>query len=161
MVRAWRSNGTAAGVGWAPQHRPACAACPVSGSPAWAAFVCGGAWACQDLWEHYAFTLDEDYLRAVWPTLRGSAQFFLDLLVKDPKTGYLVTVADTNFDHAYRRPDGSTASLCIAPTPSNMMVRQLFLNCIAASKVLNPRCRPAGTNGKGGHAIAAHDGEPG
>jgi alpha-L-fucosidase 2 len=145
MIQEWSVDGARVAKnwygcrGWVGHHNIDLwrAACPVSGDPCWAAFVCGGAWGCQDLWEHYAFTQDREYLRQVWPTLRGAAEFFLDLLVKDPKTGYLVTVADTNFENAYRRPDGSATSLCIAPTPSNMMVRQLFLNCIAATKVLN------------------------
>ena len=145
---AWSGNGalTARRVaenwygcrGWVGHHN--CdlwrAACPVNGNPVWAAFTCGGAWACQDLWEHYAFTGDAEYLREVWPTLRGAAEFFLDFLAKDPRTGYLVTAPDTNFENGFRRPDGAAGAVCMAPTPSNQMVRQLLLNCIAASKVL-------------------------
>ena len=112
-------------------------ACPVGGDCVWAAFPCGGAWACQDLWEHYAFTLDKAYLREVWPTLRGNAEFFLDFLFEDPKTGYLVTGPDTNFENGFTKPGGPGAALCLGPTPSNMMVRQLFLNSIAASKILD------------------------
>lgn len=107
-------------------------ACPVGGNAVWAAFPCGGAWACQDLWEHYAFTLDKNYLRDVWPTLRGAAEFFLEFLIQDPKTGHLVTAPDTNFENSHSRGPG----LAMGPTPSSMMVRELFENCIAASKVL-------------------------
>ena len=124
--------------GWVGHHN--CdiwrAACPTQGTAMWAAFPCGGAWACQQVWEHYSFTLDEEYLEELWPTLRGSAEFFLDFLVEDPVSGYLVTTCDVNFENSFTKPDGKGASLCLGPTPSNMMVRELFLNCIEASKVL-------------------------
>ena len=139
MIREWSVDGARVAKswygcrGWVGHHNIDLwrNAAPVSGNPVWAAFICGGAWACQDLWEHYAFSRDPAYLAEIWPTLRGSAEFFLDLMVKDPKTGYLVTVADTNFENGYTR-----GALCLAPTPSNMMVRQLFINCIAASELL-------------------------
>lgn len=149
LVREWSVDGTRVAQtwygcrGWVGHHN--CdlwrRACPVSGNPVWAAFTCGGAWACQDLWEHYAFNRDEKYLREVWPTLRGAAEFFLDFLVKDPQTGFLVTAPDTNFENNFRKPDGRQGAVCMAPTPSNQMVRQLLLNCIAACGVL--RCDEA------------------
>jgi len=30
-----------------------------SGDPVWANWAMGGAWLCQHLWEHYAFTSDK------------------------------------------------------------------------------------------------------
>jgi alpha-L-fucosidase 2 len=145
LVREWSVDGARVARqwygchGWVAHHN--CdlwrAACPVNGNPVWAAFTCGGAWACQDLWEHYAFTGDKEYLREVWPTLRGAGEFFLEFLAKDPVTGYLVTAPDTNFENGFRRPDGRQGALCMAPTPSNQMVRQLLLNCIAATRELN------------------------
>jgi alpha-L-fucosidase 2 len=145
LVREWSVDGARVAQnwygcrGWVAHHNADLwrTASPVNGDPRWAAFTCGGAWACQALWEHYAFTRDEKYLREVWPTLRGSAEFFLDFLVKDPVTGYLVTAPDTNFENFYKRPDGQQTALCVSPTPSNQMIRQLFLNCIAATKELN------------------------
>jgi alpha-L-fucosidase 2 len=116
-------------------------ACPVGGNAVWAAFVSGGAWACRDLWEHYAFTLDKEYLRDVWPTLRGAGAFFLDYLIEDPRSGFLVTAPDTNFENWFKKPDGSSGKgLCLGPTPSSMMVRQLFADVMAASVVLD--CDP-------------------
>ena len=38
----------------------------------WGTFYSGGAWVCQMMWEHYAFTRDQSYLRMVYPTIRGS-----------------------------------------------------------------------------------------
>jgi len=51
----------------------------------------GGAWLCQHLWEHYTFTGDAHFLRRYYPVMKGAAQFLLELLVEDPKHGWLVT----------------------------------------------------------------------
>ena len=49
----------------------------------------GGAWLSTHLWEHYLFTGDKQFLRdTAYPLMKGAALFFVDALVKDPKTGY-------------------------------------------------------------------------
>ena len=80
-------------------------------------------------------------LRDAWPVLKGAAEFYLDTLVEDPETHCLVTCPDISFEQEYRRPDGKVASLCAGPTASMMMVRQLFENCIAASRMLKTDTR--------------------
>jgi alpha-L-fucosidase 2 len=109
---------------------------PVGGSARWTIFQVGGAWLCQHLWEHYAYSSDTNYLRSVWPVLRGAAQFYLDSLVEEPTHRWLVTGPDTNFENAYRRPDGSTGVVCLGPTGSMQIIRELFRNCIEASRIL-------------------------
>ena len=44
-----------------------------------------GAWLCQHLWEHYAFSGDRQFLERAWPIMQESAEFYLDLLVEDPQ----------------------------------------------------------------------------
>jgi hypothetical protein len=52
----------------------------------------GGAWLCQHLWEHYAFSGgDKEILKEIYPLLKGSAEFLSSILVEYPKYGYLVT----------------------------------------------------------------------
>ena len=51
----------------------------------------GGAWLCQHLWEHYAFTGDQEFLKEYYPVMKGAAQFLLELMVEDPKHHWLVT----------------------------------------------------------------------
>ena len=43
----------------------------------------GGAWLCQHLWEHYAFTGDRAFLQEYYPILKGAAQFLLEVLVDE------------------------------------------------------------------------------
>ena len=59
--------------------------------PGWGLHVGASAWMNQHLWEHYAFTKDEAYLKKVFPILESAAVFYLDWVVKDPVSGKLVS----------------------------------------------------------------------
>jgi alpha-L-fucosidase 2 len=65
-------------------------AAPMDG-PTWGTFTVGGAWLTTHLWEHYLYTLDRDYLREVYPVIKGSVDFFMDFLVEHPNGKWLVT----------------------------------------------------------------------
>jgi alpha-L-fucosidase 2 len=54
------------------------ATAPMDG-PSWGAWPVGGAWLTTHLWEHYLFTEDEDYLREVYPIMRGAVMFLSDI----------------------------------------------------------------------------------
>lgn len=110
---------------------------PVAGSALWSIFQVGGTWLCQHVWDHYAFSGDAEYLRRVWPTMKGAARFHLDNLMQEPTHGWLVTGPDTNFENPFRKPNGETGCTCMGPTASMQMVRELFQNCVQASKILD------------------------
>lgn len=109
---------------------------PGGNVPQWSNFVASNAWLCQHLWEHYAFSGDEAELRRIWPTLRGAAQFHLDMLVEEPEHGWLVTAPDLNFENIWVAPDGRTGSIAMGTTPTTQMVRELFRNVLAAASAL-------------------------
>jgi alpha-L-fucosidase 2 len=49
------------------------------------------AWLCRHLWEHYAFTRDEEFLRErAYPVMKEAAQFWVANLRRDPRDGKLV-----------------------------------------------------------------------
>ena len=49
------------------------------------------AWFCSHLWEHYLYTGDKVYLRSMaYPVMAEACRFYLDFLVREPRTGYLV-----------------------------------------------------------------------
>ena len=87
----------------------------------------GGAWLCYHLWEHYLFTGDTNFLARYYPDMKQASLFFVDFLVKDPKTGWLVT------SPSYSPEQGS---LCYGPTMDDQLIRALFNSTIAAAKVL-------------------------
>lgn len=107
------------------------------GAPTWANWAMGGVWHCMDLWEHYAFSQDENYLRGfAYPLMKGAAEFCLDWLVPDGK-GHLVTAPSSSTENKFRTPDGKIAQVAMATTQDIALIRDLFANCIEASETLN------------------------
>jgi alpha-L-fucosidase 2 len=92
----------------------------------------GGAWLLQNLWEHYLFSGDKKYLAEIYPALRGSAQFYVDTLVKDPAHNWLVTCPSLSPENTHP----GHAGICAGPALDNELLRDLFANCIRASEVL-------------------------
>jgi alpha-L-fucosidase 2 len=88
----------------------------------------GGAWLCTHLWEHYLFTQDRIFLRdTAYPLMKGAALFFVDALVKDPKTGYLYTGPSNSPEQG---------GLVMGPTMDREIVRTLFGETISAAREL-------------------------
>jgi alpha-L-fucosidase 2 len=88
----------------------------------------GGAWLSTHLWEQYLYTGERQFLLdTAYPLMKGAAQFFVDTLVKDPKTGYLITGPSNSPEQG---------GLVMGPTMDRQIVRTLFGEVIAASKTL-------------------------
>jgi alpha-L-fucosidase 2 len=105
-------------------------------SPSWGLFPAAGAWLCQHLWEHYAFGGDRQFLERVWPILRESAEFYLDFLVADPRTGKLVSGPVNSPENTFITPDGRRASLCMGPAMDQEIIWDLFTNVLESAQVL-------------------------
>lgn len=108
----------------------------------WGSTLTGGAWLCEHIWEHYKFTQNTEFLKEYYPVLREAAQFFEDILIKDPKTGYWVTAPSNSPENAYVLPqikDGKKqiGFTCMGPTMDMQIIRELFSNTLKASKILN------------------------
>ncbi|ETZ19890.1 glycoside hydrolase N-terminal domain-containing protein [Pedobacter sp. V48] len=106
-------------------------------SASWGATNAGSGWLCNNLWDHYAFSQDINYLKSIYPVLKGSAEFYKSVLIKDPKTGWSVTSPSVSPENTFYLPNGKTASISMGPTIDNQIVRELFTNVITASKLLN------------------------
>jgi alpha-L-fucosidase 2 len=105
-------------------------------SAAWGATATGTAWLCDHLWEHYDYNRDKEFLTYAYPVMKGAAEFFLDMLITDPKTGWLVTAPSNSPENTFIMPNGKTARICMGPTHDNQLLRELFSNCIQASEAL-------------------------
>jgi alpha-L-fucosidase 2 len=105
-------------------------------SASWGVTKCGSGWLCNNLWEHYLFTLDEDYLRSIYPILKGAAQFYNSILVRDAETGWLVTSPSSSPEHGFYMPNGNHVSICMGPTIDTQIMRELFSNVIVAARKL-------------------------
>lgn len=104
--------------------------------PSWGATNTSAAWLCEHLYMHYLYTLDKEYLRDVYPTMKGAALFFVDMLVQDPRTKYLVTAPTTSPENGYKLPNGKVVSISAGSTMDNQILRELFTNTIAAAQIL-------------------------
>ncbi|HUZ58731.1 MAG TPA: glycoside hydrolase family 95 protein, partial [Hanamia sp.] len=103
----------------------------------WGSNMAGSGWLCQVLWNHYAFTQDKDYLRRIYPVLKGAALFYLHSIVKDPNNGWLVTVPSESPENSFYLRNGKVASICAGPTIDNQIIKELFTHVIDASHILH------------------------
>jgi len=102
----------------------------------WGATTTGSAWLCSHLWDHYLFTGDRPFLSAAYPVLRGSAQFYADMLIEEPVHHWLVTAPSNSPENAFLLPDGAKAHICLGATMDVQLLRYLFGACIEASRIL-------------------------
>lgn len=105
-------------------------------SASWGATNSGSGWLCNNLWEHYAYTLDKQYLKSIYPILKGSALFYCDALVEEPSHKWLVTAPSVSPENAFYLPNGKSANVCMGPTIDNQIVRDLFTNVVEAIDIL-------------------------
>ena len=91
-------------------------------------WVTGGAWLSHHLWEHYLFTGDKEFLaERAYPALKETSLFFLDFLVKDPKTGWLISTPSNSPEHG---------GLVAGPTMDHQIIRSIFDYTAKAAGIL-------------------------
>lgn len=95
----------------------------------------GAAWLCLHLWEHYAFTMDFNFLVWAFPIMKEASEFLLDFFIEDNK-GRLVTCPSVSPENTYILNNGEKGCLCIGPTMDSQISYMLFKNCIAAATIL-------------------------
>ncbi|MCX6968516.1 MAG: glycoside hydrolase family 95 protein [Verrucomicrobia bacterium] len=94
----------------------------------------GMAWLCKHLWEHYAFTRDENFLASrAFPVMKEASQFYLDFLVKNPQTGRLVSGPSSSPENTYLI-GGKPVSVDMGPTMTMQIIRELFDHTIQAGE---------------------------
>lgn len=106
-------------------------------SASWGVTKAGSGWLCNNLWDHYEFSNDAGYLESIYPILKGSALFYKSILVKDEKTGWLVTSPSSSPENSFYLPNGNHASICVGAAIDNQIIRELFNNVITAAQKLN------------------------
>jgi alpha-L-fucosidase 2 len=105
-------------------------------SASWGATTGGSAWLCQHLWDHYLFTRDRKFLEWAYPIMKGSAQFYADMLIEEPKHHYLVVAPANSPENHFQMADGRQAAISLGTTVHAQMLRYLFGACIESSKIL-------------------------
>lgn len=91
-------------------------------------WVTGGAWLSHHLWERYLYTRDEAFLaERAYPVMKGAALFFVDFLVEDPRSGWLISTPSNSPE---------IGGLVAGPTMDHQIIRSLFQACIEAAEIL-------------------------
>ncbi|MDP4206703.1 MAG: glycoside hydrolase N-terminal domain-containing protein, partial [Bacteroidota bacterium] len=94
----------------------------------WGFYPAGGAWLCQHLWEHYAFTGDLDFLKnKAYPVMKQAALFWMDYLTKD-ENGELVSTP------SYSPEQGGISG---GASMDHEIAWDLMNNCVKACNTLN------------------------
>ncbi len=119
--------------GWVAHHNTDLwrIAGPLDGA-AWGMFPNGGAWLTTHLWDHYQYTLDEDFLREYYPILKGAAQFYLDFMVE--RDGELLIAPSVSPEHGGK---GKRSNVTAGCTMDNQIAHDVLAQTIEASIILN------------------------
>jgi alpha-L-fucosidase 2 len=111
---------------------------PVDGA-FWGMWPSGGAWLCQHLWQKYLYSGDKEYLRSVYPILKGAAEFYLGFLTEEPSKKWLVVCPSVSPENA---PSVHPQySITAGATLDNQLVFDLLSETIRAARIL--RADPA------------------
>jgi len=102
----------------------------------WGMHSGAGAWVSTHIGEHYAFTLDKEFLKRMYPVLVGAVKFYMGWLVEDPKTGNLVSGPAVSPENTFLAPDGSKCQISMGPAHDQQVIWQLFTDYLFASKEL-------------------------
>lgn len=126
--------------GWVLHHNTDLwrATTPVDG--VWGMWPVGGAWLANQMWDHYEYSQDKEFLRTkAYPAMKGAAQFALDTLVEAPAgtpfAGKLVTNPSHSPENQYYLGDKSE-HLSYATAMDIELIHELFSNCAKAAAIL-------------------------
>ena len=126
--------------GWVLHHNTDLwrATAPVDGP--WGIWPMGEAWLANQMWDHYEFSGDREFLRTqAYPAMKEAAEFIQGFLVEAPPgtpfAGRLVTNPSISPENRYIL-EGKPESLTYAATMDLELIQELFENCRRASEIL-------------------------
>ncbi len=107
-------------------------------SPTWSNWNMGGAWLMQNVYDHYLYTRDNDYLsHTAYPLMKGASDFMLDWLTPNPDNpSELFTAPATSPEAYYITDKGYKGATMYGGTADLAILRELFANTLEAAKIL-------------------------
>ncbi len=103
----------------------------------WGSWIHGGGWCAQHYWEHYRFTEDKEFLKnRAYPIIKGIAEFYLDWLVWDEKSGAWVSSPETSPENSYLNADSNSAAVSFGSAMGHQIIAEVFDNVLEASQIL-------------------------
>ena len=104
--------------------------------PSWGATNTAGAWLALHAWQHYQYTQDVDFLKDVYPMMKGAAAFFLDAMIEEPEHGWLVTAPTSSPENAFYVDSIHSASVCMGSTMDVQIISELYDAVSEAASIL-------------------------
>lgn len=102
-------------------------------------FPMAGPWLCLNLWEHYEYTNDREYLEEIYPILKGACEFVNDYLIEDSE-GRLVTSPSNSPENEFYYTDANgkkqESMLTHGATIDFQIIHALFTRTAHACKAL-------------------------
>ncbi len=96
----------------------------------------GAGWLCQHLFEHYEYSLDKEFLKdTAYPAIKDAARFFLDTLVEDEETGYLMMAPSTSPENAFLY-DGEVSKVSKTATMTIAIIKEVFNNYLKCCQII-------------------------
>ena len=106
---------------------------PIDGSY-WGMWPMGGAWLSQHLWEKYEYNGNKEYLKSVYPVMKGAVEFYNSFLVEEPKHKWLVVCPSISPENSpMSHPESSISA---GTTMDNQLLFDLFTKTIKAAEIL-------------------------
>ncbi len=106
----------------------------------WGLHPTAGSWIASHLWTHYEYTRDSEFLRNVaYPLLKGNAEFLLDYMAINPRTGTLVTGPSISPENAFGY-EGNQYSASMMPTCDRVFAWEVLNACLQSTRILG--CDP-------------------
>jgi alpha-L-fucosidase 2 len=113
---------------------------PAQGQPVWAYWPLGGAWLALNIWAHYLFSRDYDWLQRYYKVLREAALFCYDWLYFDDEYQKYMTSPSTSPENNFVYVDAGggekRSPVSKAATCDIAIIKQLFEDTIQAAAVL-------------------------
>lgn len=98
----------------------------------------GGGWLSTHLWQRYLYNNDKEYLKSVYPALKGAADFYLSVLVEHPSYGWMVLAPSMSPEHG---PGGENYKIATTVTAGctmdNQIVFDVLSNALLATEALD------------------------
>ncbi|MDR0725588.1 MAG: glycoside hydrolase N-terminal domain-containing protein, partial [Prevotellaceae bacterium] len=110
---------------------------PTDGAPRHATYPMSGLWLMQQLYEHFRYNPDKEYLKRIYPLMRGAAEFCFDFLVEEPESGYLVTCPASSPENTFIDDKGNHAAISFGSAGDMQIIRDFLRNYVEATNALN------------------------
>lgn len=128
-----REDGVSPVRGWTIGHECNIWGNAAPGTSSASYFPTAGAWMCQDIWEHYLFTRDEEFLGENYHILLNAALFWVDYLWTDRRDGRLTANPSYSPEHG---------PYTIAAACDQGIIWEIFHEVILAGEILGKTDAP-------------------